>query len=149
MALHSVTRNVWLHTGLIVLWLGFVGLPAEARAEADDHIRIIVWDEQQQAQKQAYDDFLGNQIAGYLKKQPGLTIVSRRQNDRDQGIADEDLDACDVLIWWGHVRQREIQPEAGRRIVDRIKRGRAVHVNASDGSSGATSVPRAGMKPST
>jgi trehalose utilization protein len=119
-----VTRNVWLYPCLIVLSLGFIWLPAEARAESDEPIRIIVWDEQQPAQKQAYDDFLGNQIAGYLKKQPGLAVVSRRQDDRAQGIAEEDLESCQVLIWWGHVRQREIRPEAGQQIVERIKQGK-------------------------
>jgi len=93
-------------------------------AETDGSIRVVVWDEQQPAQKQAYDDFLGDEIAGYLKKQPGLAITSRRHDDPDHGISDEVLDGCDVLIWWGHVRQREIKPEEGRRIVERIKDGK-------------------------
>jgi len=120
----TLTRHIRSCLSLILLSAGFLGLLAEVRAEPDGPIRIIVWDEQQPAQKQAYDDFLGNQIAGYLKKQPGMLVTSRRQDDRAQGIADEDLDDCDVLIWWGHVRQREVQPDAGRRIVERIKRGK-------------------------
>src|SRR5262245_41394156 len=90
----------------------------------DTPIRVVVWDEQQPAQKQAYDDFLGNKIAGFLKKQPGLDVLSRRQDDSQQGISDDVLDRCDVLIWWGHVRQREIKPETGQRIVERIKQGK-------------------------
>jgi len=93
-------------------------------ATSAEPIRIVVWDEQQPAQKQAYDNFLGNEIAGYLQKQPGLAVVSRKQDDPEQGISDEVLNACDILIWWGHVRQREIKPEAGRRIVNRIQQGK-------------------------
>lgn len=92
--------------------------------DSDAAIRVVVWDEQQPAQKQAYDDFLGNEIAGYLKKQPGLSVTSRRHDEPDHGISDEVLDRCQVLVWWGHVRQREIGPEEGERIVARIRDGK-------------------------
>jgi trehalose utilization protein len=83
-----------------------------------------VWDEQQPAQKAAYDNFLGNWIARYLESRPGLSVRSVKQDDPDQGLTDEALDACDVLIWWGHVRQGEVKPETGRKIVGRITAGR-------------------------
>ena len=113
-----------------ILRAGLVGLPASllspAICGADDKpaVRIVVWDEQQPAQKQAYENFLGNQIAGSLQKQPGLEVSSRRLDDPEQGISDGVLDRCDVLIWWGHARHREIKPEAGQRIVERIKQGK-------------------------
>lgn len=92
---------------------------------ADDrHVRVVVWDEQQPAQKQVYENFLGNAIADYLKTRPGLTVTSVCQNDPEQGMATKTLDQCDVLIWWGHVRQREIKWETGQRIVERIKQGK-------------------------
>ncbi len=34
------------------------------------------------------------------------------------------LDQCQVLIWWGHVRNGEIAPGVGQAIVERIKAGR-------------------------
>jgi len=52
--------------------------PPRSRQNDKPPIRVVVWDEQQPAQKQAYEDFLGNQIAGSLKKQPGLDVSSRR-----------------------------------------------------------------------
>lgn len=113
----------WL-TGMAGVLLTGALAAAPARADEKDPVRVLVWDEQQPAQKQVYENFLGNQIAGFLEKQSGLAVKSRRQDDPDQGIADADLDACDVLVWWGHVRQREIRPEAGRRIVERIKQGK-------------------------
>ena len=87
-------------------------------------IRVLVWDEQQPAQKQAYDNFLGNAIAEFLKQRPGLEVKSVRLDDPEQGLSKETLDACDVLIWWGHVRQGEIQRRTGEDLVDRIKRGK-------------------------
>jgi trehalose utilization protein len=108
---------------------GLAGLPAAMLSRAgatpvDVPTRVVVWDEQQPAQKQTYDDFLGNEIAAYLKKQNGLTVTSRRHDDASHGISDEVLDACDVLIWWGHIRQREIKLEEGQRVVQRIKQGK-------------------------
>jgi trehalose utilization protein len=109
---------------LLVIFLAGILLLPESFADEAPPIRVLVWDEQQPAQKQVYENFLGNQIAGFLAKQPGLTVVSHRQDDPEQGIADADLAASDVLIWWGHIRQREIKPEAGQRIVERIKQGK-------------------------
>jgi trehalose utilization protein len=87
-------------------------------------IKVVVWDEQQPAQKQAYANFLGNQIAGHLQSQAGISVRSVNIDDAGQGLASGELDDCEVLIWWGHVRHAEITPETGRSIVQRIKDGK-------------------------
>ena len=81
------------------------------------------WDEQQPAQKQAYPNFLGNEIAAYLRTQAGISVRSVSLDDPGQGLGDDGLDECDVLIWWGHVRNGEVTPEVGQAIVRRIKAG--------------------------
>ena len=86
-------------------------------------IKVVVWDEQQPAQKQAYKNFLGNQIASHLGQQPELSVQSVKLDDPEQGLPSSVLDDCRVLIWWGHVRQAEVTPETGRKIVRRIKAG--------------------------
>ena len=93
-------------------------------AEPTRPIRVVVWDEQQPAQKQAYENFLGNEIASFLKQRPGLDVKSVRLDDPEQGLSKQTLDACDVLVWWGHVRQAEIKRETGQQLVDRIKQGK-------------------------
>ncbi len=90
---------------------------------AAEPIRVLMWDEQQPAQKTAYPEFLGNEIAAYLSKQPDLKITSSKIDDPGQGISDEQLANHDVIIWWGHVRHREIPVESGQRIVKRIQSG--------------------------
>jgi trehalose utilization protein len=92
-------------------------LPAQA-------VQVVVWDEQQPAQKEAYPNFLGNQIAGHLREQPGFAVESVNLNDHAQGLGAGILDRCRVLIWWGHVRQAEIGPDVGQTIVERIKAGK-------------------------
>jgi trehalose utilization protein len=96
--------------------------PSDRRPPSSS-IRVIVWDEQQPAQKAAYPNFLGNQIAAHLRDQPGISVRSVRLDDPGQGLAGDALATCQVLIWWGHVRQGEIAPETGKVIVERIKTG--------------------------
>ncbi len=86
-------------------------------------VRVVVWDERQEKQKQAYENYLGNRLAKDLGSRPGISVRSVALDDPGQGLTDEILDNCDVLVWWGHVRQPEIKPELGRAIVRRIQAG--------------------------
>ncbi len=108
----------------LVLWI-VTAVGGSARAvQAAEPVRVVVWDERQPRQKQAYPDFLGNQIAKALSVRPGLSVRSVALDDAGQGISDKVLESCDVLIWWGHVRQGLVKPDAGRRIVQRIRAGK-------------------------
>jgi trehalose utilization protein len=130
---HSRTRRELLKTSAIAAFAHALGSMAasEARAaESRQHlesgpprIKVVVWDEQQPAQKRAYKNFLGNQIASYLEAQREFSIQSVKLDDPDQGLPSSVLDDCRVLIWWGHVRHAEVTPETGRKIVRRIKAG--------------------------
>ena len=97
-------------------------LRAEPVAELAD-LKVVVWDERQPAQKKAYENFLGNQIAQHLQSQPGLSVRSVALDDPGQGLSDDVLDGCDVLVWWGHVRQAEVTPETGRKVLARVESG--------------------------
>jgi trehalose utilization protein len=115
----SARRNV------LSLWLGWtLSLFTLIGLAAADPIRVVVWDEQQPQQRLTYTNFIGNHIAGYLKGRPGLSVVSKRLDDPEQGLSADTLDACDVLVWWGHVRQGEISQAKGRELVQRIKAGK-------------------------
>ncbi len=88
-------------------------------------IRVLVWDEQQPAQKQAYGDlFLGETIAAHLRRQPGLTVKTARLDSPEQGVDEATLDATDVVIWWGHIRHAEVTDEHAERVARRVREGR-------------------------
>ena len=87
-------------------------------------IRVVVWDEQQPQQKQAYPRFLGNQIAAYLRSRSDLKVQSVRLDDPNQGLSDAILDQSEVLVWWGHVRQDRISERKAQQIVARVKTGK-------------------------
>ncbi len=110
---------LWALTTIIAAW-GFLAGGQDAAAAP---IRVLMWDEQQPEQKRGYDRFLGEHLAEHLGNLPGLTVRSVRLDDPEQGLAADALDNCDVLIWWGHARHKEIKPERAQQIVERIKRG--------------------------
>lgn len=85
-------------------------------------VRVRVWDERQPRQQEAYTNWLGNQIASHLRTVPGLEVTSVALDDPQQGLAE--LDRTDVLIWWGHVRQMEIELPVAKDIVRRVQEGR-------------------------
>ena len=102
-----------------------IALPALATiAEPNTNaINVVVWDERQPDQKKAYDNFLGNQIADHLKRKPGLAVKSVSIEDDEKGLSPALLRDCDVLVWWGHLRQGEITRKMAQPLIRRIKEG--------------------------
>jgi trehalose utilization protein len=110
---------------LLILLITTTTTSAQFRATAILHpIRVTVWDEQQPQQKPAYDNFLGNAIADYLKELNGFKVTSVKMDDKEQGLPDELLNETDVLVWWGHVRNKDVKDELAKKIVERIKAGK-------------------------
>ena len=92
-----------------------------ARAES---IHVLVWDERQPRQSEAYDNFLGNEIANRLQATArDFEIRSVSLDDSEQGLSAGNLEWADVIIWWGHVRQNEVNADSARLIVEYIRRG--------------------------
>ena len=102
----------------LTLSAGFAG------ADEPGPVRLLIWDERQPEQKQAYGMFLGDYLAAQFEKLPGITVTSVGIDDPEQGLSDDILDNHDVLIWWAHVRHGEISRETSRRIVSRVRDGR-------------------------
>ena len=97
--------------------------PAASPAARRD-IRVVVWDEQQPEQKQAYGNFLGNAVADHLKGIAGFSVRSVKFADPEQGLSDDVLNNCDVLVWWSHFRTNPaVTLENAHKVLDRIKAG--------------------------
>ena len=99
-------------------------VPCAAARDATAEIPVLIWDEQQPAQKKAYEHFIGDTLAEYLRSKGGFNVTSVNLNQPEQGLGGDVLDHCKVLIWWGHVRNREVPFETGKRISERIKAGK-------------------------
>ncbi|MGB8169134.1 MAG: ThuA domain-containing protein [Chthoniobacteraceae bacterium] len=88
-------------------------------------IRVLVWDEQQPQQKEAYGEkFLGETLAAHLEKQPGLSVKTARLDDAEQGLSDATLDATDVLVFWCHRRVKDQDDARMEAVVKRVLDGK-------------------------
>ena len=110
---------------LLALFASLCVLCGQAFAADAPPIRVLVWDEQQAAQKSAYDGgFLGDTIAAHLAKQPGLKVVSVNFAMPNQGLADAELDAAQVIVWWGHQKHALVETPRVEAVVQRVLDGR-------------------------
>ena len=101
------------------LFLGFTS------ADAARPVRVLVWDEQQLEQKQAYGGrFLGDTIAAHLGKQSGITVKSVNLDSPEQGLDAATLEATDVIIWWGHKQHDRISTAHADAVVQRVMAGK-------------------------
>jgi trehalose utilization protein len=105
------------------IWFTLLALALAPLLSGKD-IRVLVWDEQQPAQKKAYTNFLGNQIATYLRTLPELKVTSVAITDPEQGLTDDAINNTDVLIWWGHAKHGEVNDAKAKQIAQRIKEGK-------------------------
>ena len=99
-----------------------------ARATEPGPIRAVVWDERQPEQKQAYDTFLGDEIATRLSGRPGIEVRSVALDDAEQGLSPEILDWAEVIVWWSHKRNQDVPLDKARQIVERVRAGRMMYV---------------------
>ena len=88
-------------------------------------IRVLIWDEEQPQQKQAYGNiFLGETIARHLASKSGLSVKTANLAAPEQGLDEATLDATDVVVWWGHIRNNAVTDAYAERVVARVKEGK-------------------------
>jgi trehalose utilization protein len=108
----------------------FIGLSAMAAAcalmapqvNAAGQRRVVVWSEGTAQEDKVYPDDINSAIADGLRKRlEGWTVEIAGLKDPEQGCSQASLDRCDVLIWWGHKKHRDVKDEYVERIVRRVK----------------------------
>ncbi len=109
----------------IIAALSILLLISLSAIQAADPIRVLVWDEQQPQQKEAYGEkFLGETIAAHLAKLPGLSVKTAKLDEADQGLSDATLDATDVLVFWCHRRVKDQDDARMEAVVKRVMDGK-------------------------
>ena len=71
-----------------------------------------------------YPHYIASQIASYLKTLPDLSVTVSGLNEPEQGLGDDLLTNCDVLVWWSHVRNKQVPEAKAKEIVQRVKNGK-------------------------
>jgi len=106
------------------IYVAFMLYPFAA-LHAAEPVRVLIWDEQQPQQKQAYGDkFLGETIADHLKNLPGLLIRVAKFDDPEQGLSDAALESTDVLVIWSHRKNKEQDDKRAEAVVRRVIDGK-------------------------
>jgi trehalose utilization protein len=82
---------------------------------------VVVWSEGSAPKKVYLNDINGAISEGLTADLPDWEVVKAGIADPDQGLPDELLRRCDVLIWWGHVKHNQVKDELVNRIVKRVK----------------------------
>ena len=113
---------------LVILTISCFVFLAGAAGQAAPPIRVVVWDERQPEQKQAYENFLGNAIADSLTRREGIEVRSVGLDDAAQGLAPEIIEWAEVLVWWSHRRNGDVKPGPVKAIVERVKSGELLFV---------------------
>jgi len=86
-------------------------------------LRVRVWCEGT-APRSVYPADVDGAVGGHLARQPGLTVERARLSDPQAGLADEALDATDVLFWWGHLRHDDVPSDRVEAVVRRVRSGK-------------------------
>ena len=114
------SRREFLGAGALVagsLVLGARGFAADAKAKRT----VVVWSEGT-APKDIYPKDINSCIAeGLTGKLEGWNVVVASLSDPDQGLNDELLAKCDVLMWWGHKKHGDVKDALVQKIVKRVK----------------------------
>jgi trehalose utilization protein len=101
-----------------------LGLAWTTLTAADTPVRVLVWDEQQPEQKQAYGDkFLGETIAAYLGSKKNIQVKSVGLSSPEQGLDEASLDQTDVIVMWAHKRSKEVKDANAERVMNRVIAG--------------------------
>ena len=74
--------------------------------------------------RSVYPEDIDGAIGDHLRRQPGLDVKRARLGDPSAGLADEALDATDVLIWWGRLRHNELPDHRAKAIAERVRAGK-------------------------
>jgi trehalose utilization protein len=93
-----------------------------------EDIRVTIWNEYRHEKKhkevaEIYPQGIHGALAAALREASLSSVHTVTLDDPEHGLSTEVLDATDVLIWWGHVAQREISDEEAERVQQRVLDG--------------------------
>ena len=90
--------------------------------------KVIIWNEfvhevENNEVKSIYPDGIHNCIKDFLSNDKSLTIETATLREKGNGISEERLKDCKVLIWWGHKAHDEVLEETVNLVQRRVLEG--------------------------
>ncbi len=116
--IHAIFRRAMFRASVALL--GTLACASSLFA-AEAKKTVVVWSEGT-APKNVYPKDINGAIAEGLKQDlAGWDVVIANLDDPDQGLPDELLNKCDVLIWWGHIKHGQVKDALVAKVVKRVK----------------------------
>ena len=90
--------------------------------------KIIIWNEfiheiENEEVKSIYPDGIHNCIKDFLSNDDSLKIETATLREKENGISEERLKDCNVLIWWGHKAHDEVLDSTVNLVQRRVLEG--------------------------
>ena len=91
-------------------------------------IRVLIWNEFHHERtrdnvRAIYPEGIHGCIRDFLKVNDDLEITTATLSEENIGQSDELLKNTDVLLWWGHVKHKDVPDEWVAKIVRRVQEG--------------------------
>lgn len=83
-------------------------------------IRVLCWSERTEPAN-VYPEGISGAIAAHLRRFPDLEVRTVSIADPEQGIGKTALEQTEVLIWWGHLKHKDIDDARVAEAVRQIK----------------------------
>ncbi|AWI09327.1 ThuA domain-containing protein [Ereboglobus luteus] len=94
----------------------------------DEPVRVVVWNENRHEKNNPkvaaiYPQGIHEAIAAPLRATGGIDAKTATLDEPEHGLAQDVLDATDVLIWWGHMAHGDVRDEIVARVKKRVLEG--------------------------
>ncbi|HET9646923.1 MAG TPA: ThuA domain-containing protein [Microlunatus sp.] len=91
-------------------------------------VRVTVWSENHHERHQpeiaaVYPEGIHGAVAAGLGADPSFTVATATQDQPDQGLGGGLLDRTDVLVWWGHAIQDQVEDRWAEAVRERVQAG--------------------------
>jgi trehalose utilization protein len=84
---------------------------------------VVCWSEGT-VKPEVFPNDINGAVADGLACLKSWEVVKAGINDPEQGLPDALLNRCDVLVWWGHKKHKDVKDELVDKIVKRVKEGK-------------------------
>jgi trehalose utilization protein len=83
-------------------------------------VRVLCWSERSEPER-VYPQGINGAIAHGLREAGGFETRVAQLSDPEQGLGEELLGWADVLVWFGHLRHRQVTDTSVERIVRHVE----------------------------
>ena len=94
-------------------------------------IRVTVWNEfyheqHHESAKAVYPEGIHKVIADFLGAEEDITVRTATLGEPNCGLSEEILNDTDVLLWWGHMKHKDVPDEVAEMVQNAVLKGMGI-----------------------